>query len=101
MSPLDKMKAYAKMENKRMLARIGGSHAVAGWKGRDGGYSGGRPSKKPDGTIKLSKKAERILLCLKSDMKVTDIAQAVGTSHQAVSQIISKYNLKELANEQS
>jgi len=98
---LDKMKAYAKIENQRMLARIGGNNAVAGWKGRDGGYNGGRLSKEPNGTIKLSQKAEKILLCLKSDMKVRDIAQVVGTSHQAVSQIISRYNLRELASEQS
>lgn len=97
MTPLEKMKAYAKIENARMLSRIGGSNAIAGMKGRDGGYKGGRPNKKQ----KLSEKAEKILLCMKSDMNVRAIAQVVGTSHQAVSQIISRYNLKELANEQS
>ena len=101
MTPLERMKVYAKAENKKMLSRIGGSNAIAGMKGRDGGYSGGRPSKEPNGTVKLSEKAEKILLCLKSDMNVRAIAQVVGTSHQAVSQIISRYNLKELDNEQS
>ena len=97
MTQLEKMKVYAKVENARMLSRIGGSNAVAGYKGRDGGYKGGRPNKEQ----KLSQKAEKILLCIKSDMNVRAIAQVVGTSHQAVSQIISRYNLKELANEQS
>jgi len=92
---LEKMMVYAKVENARMLSRIGGSNAVAGYKGRDGGYKGGRPNK----SQKLSQKAEKILLCIKSDMKVRCIAHVVGTSHQAVSQIISRYNLKELAGE--
>ena len=97
MTPLERMKVYAKVENARMLSRIGGSNAVAGYKGRDGGYKGGRTNKEQ----KLSEKAEKILLCMKSDMKVRAIAHVVGTSHQAVSQIISRYNLKELVNEQS
>lgn len=97
MTQLEKMMIYAKVENKRMLSRIGGSNAIAGMKGRDGGYKRGRPNKNQ----KLSEKAEKILLCMKSDMKVRAIAEVVGTSHQAVSQIISRYNLKELANEQS
>ena len=101
MTPLERMKVYAKAENKKMLSRVGGSNVIAGMKGRDGGYSGGRPSKEPNGTVKLSEKAEKVLLCLKSDMNVRAIAQVVGTSHQAVSQIISRYNLKELADEQS
>ena len=101
MTPLERMKVYAKVENEKMLSSIGGRHVTAGLKGRDGGYSGGRPSKEPNGTVKLSKKAEKVLLCLKSDMNVRTIAQVVGTSHQAVSQIISRYNLKELADEQS
>jgi len=92
---IEKMMVYAKVENARMLSRIGGSNAVAGYKGRDGGYKGGRPNK----SQKLSQKAEKILLCMKSDMKVRSIAHVVGTSHQAVSQIISRYNLKELAGE--
>ena len=97
MTQIEKMMVYAKVENARMLSRIGGSNAVAGYKGRDGGYKGGRPSKKQE----LSQKAEKILLCIKSNMNVRSIAEVVGTSHQAVSQIISRYNLKELANEQS
>ncbi len=101
MTPLERMKVYAKAENKKMLSAIGGRHVAAGLKGRDGGYSGGRPSKEPNSTVKLSEKAEKVLLCLKSDMNVRAIAQVVGTSHQAVSQIISRYNLKELADEQS
>lgn len=95
MTQLEKMMVYAKVENARMLSRIGGSSAVAGYKGRDGGYKGGRPNK----SQKLSQKAEKILLCMKSNMKVRSIAHVVGTSHQAVSQIISRYNLKELAGE--
>ena len=55
MTQLEKMMIYAKVENKRMLSRIGGSNAIAGMKGRDGGYKGGRPSKKQE----LSKKAEK------------------------------------------
>ena len=97
MTQLEKMKVYAKVENARMLSRIGGSNVIAGMKGRDGGYKGGRSSKKQ----KLSEKAEKILICMKSDMKVRAIAEVVGTSHQAVSQIISRYNLKELVDEQS
>ena len=99
MTPLEKMKAMAAIENAKMLSRIGGRHAVAGIKGKDGGYSGGRPSKTSNGSYKLSDKAERVLLCLKADMTVRAIAQVVGTSHQAVSQIIERYNLKDRVDE--
>jgi len=99
LTPLERMKEMAKIENKKMLANNGGRHSIAGLKGRDGGYSGGRPSKGVNGVPKLSEKAERILVCLKAGMKVKAIAQVVGNSHQAVGQIITRYNLKELADE--
>lgn len=99
LTPLDRWKAMAKIENEKMLSNNGSRHSIAGLKGRDGGYSGGRPSKSVDGVPKLSEKAERILVCLKEGMKVKAIAQVVGNSHQAVSQIIARYNLKELADE--
>lgn len=92
MSPLDKWKALAKIENAKMLKMIGGRHAVAGWKGKEGGKLGGRPKK-------LTEKAKKIKLCLDAGMTCRQIGVVMGTSHQAVSQIIQRYDLKEEGND--
>ncbi len=94
MSPLDKMKATAKIENAKMLQMIGGRHAVAGWKGKEGGKLGGRPTK-PIQKPELTKKAKKVKLCLEAGMTCRQIGVVMGTSHQAVSQIIQRYQLKE------
>lgn len=88
MSPLDKWKALAKIENAKMLKMIGGRHLAAGIKGKEGGKLGGRPKK-------LTEKAKKVKLCLEAGMTCRQIGVVMGTSHQAVSQIIQRYQLKE------
>ena len=93
MSPLDKMKAMAKIENAKMLQMIGGRHVAAGIKGKEGGKLGGRPTKPTP--PELTKKAKKVKICLEAGMTCRQIGVVMGTSHQAVSQIIQRYQLKE------
>ena len=95
MPPLEKMNAMAALETAKMMARMCGSHAVAGIKAKDGGYRGGRQSKTSHGSYKLSDRAERVLLCLQADMTGRALAQVGGTSHHAVSHIIGSSHLKD------
>lgn len=94
MSPLDKWKALAKIENAKMLQMIGGRHVAAGIKGKEGGKLGGRPTK-PTKKLELTEKAKKVKLCLEAGMTCRQIGVVMGTSHQAVSQIIQRYQLKE------
>jgi len=94
LSPLDKWKALAKIENAKMLQMIGGRHVAAGIKGKEGGKLGGRPTK-PIKKPELTEKAKKVKLCLEAGMTCRQISVVMGTSHQAVSQIIQRYQLEE------
>lgn len=92
-----KMMESAKDSNARARKIWGGSTWDRSEQARENGVKGGRPTwdtpkpKKP--LPPLSKRADTINKLLLKDWKVVDIADVLGVSHQAVSQVIKRYEL--------
>lgn len=91
-----KMMASAKMSNARARKMWGGSTWDKSEQSKANGSKGGRPTweapPKPK-PIKLSAKATTVNKLLLKDWKVVDIADVLGVSHQAISQMVQRYGL--------
>lgn len=92
-----KMMESAKHSNARMRKIWGGSTWDRVEQAKENGVKGGRPQwveNKPQKPLPpLSKRADTINKLLLKDWKVVDIADVLGVSHQAVSQVIKRYGL--------
>ena len=92
-----KMMASAKDENARARKIWGGSTWDRSEQAKQNGVKGGRPTwdvePEPKPKRKLSARASTVNKLLVKDWKVTDIADVLGVSHQAISQIIKRYDL--------
>lgn len=91
------MMAHAKDENARARKAWGGTTWVKVEQAKVNGSKGGRPTwdvePEPKPKRKLSARASTVNKLLVKDWKVTDIADVLGVSHQAISQIIKRYDL--------
>ena len=90
-----KMMESAKESNARARKIWGGSTWDRSEQAKDNGVKGGRPAWQPEPKkpMKLSAKANTVNKLLVKDWKVVDIADVLGVSHQAISQIIKRYDL--------
>jgi len=92
-----KMMDSAKDSNARARKIWGGSTWDRSEQAKENGVKGGRPSWEPAKPKKpprpLSQRADTINKLLVKDWKVVDIADVLGVSHQAISQIIKRYGL--------
>ena len=90
-----KMMESAKESNARARKIWGGSTWDRSEQAKDNGGKGGRPAWQPEPKkpMKLSAKANTVNKLLVKDWKVVDIADVLGVSHQAISQIIKRYDL--------
>ena len=86
-----KMLDSAKESNARARKIWGGSTWDRSEQAKVNGVRGGRPTDKP--LPKLSLKANMVNKLMLKSMKVCDIADVLGISHQAVSQTIKRYGL--------
>lgn len=86
-----KMLESAHAENARARKVWGGSTWDRSEQAKENGVKGGRPTDKP--LPKLSSKANMVNKLMLKSMKVCDIADVLGVSHQAVSQTIKRYGL--------
>lgn len=93
----EQMLELARDENARARKNWGGSTIDRCENGKNNGMKGGRPQweppEPPKPKPKLSARANTVNKLLVKDWKVVDIADVLGVSHQAISQIIKRYEL--------
>ena len=92
----EEMLELARHENARARKNWGGSTIGRCESGKNNGSKGGRPQfeeEPPKPKLKLSARANTVNKLLVKDWKVVDIADVLGVSHQAISQIIKRYGL--------
>lgn len=88
-----KMMLSAKESNERMRKIWGGSSWERQAQSRENGMSGGAPKKVEPKPIKLTARARTVNNMLLRDLTRNDIADILDISHQAVSEMIKRYNL--------
>lgn len=88
------MMAAAVEENKRARQKWGGSTIEKVASAKENGAKGGNPKR-----LKLTAKAKVVNRMLKKRMKIRDIGDVLGISHQSVSDMKKRYALPRLDEE--